>query len=173
MKSKYRFPELACRSCPYYRTVGTILHETRYCFCYPKKRQKRFKRSDPKYKAPKWCPRRKKNPILRVYHPASEMDAYLVQEARLRVDAKAQHVSIVEHRYALAHEETISINAKAFYEKTLSEPSEQLLDVPLEYGDIVEIDDGMTPYYFYYFKYGTFIVAPFFDRQKVRTEPAQ
>ena len=50
----------------------------RYCNGFPKKRKsKRFRKSDPKYKPPKWCPRLTSPPVCRVYGFVDEKSEFL------------------------------------------------------------------------------------------------
>ena len=59
MAKKYSFPEPGCGSCQHLQYAGNSVLGTRYCGGFPKKRApRRFWASDPKIKAPKWCPRR-------------------------------------------------------------------------------------------------------------------
>ena len=105
MPKKYSFPELGCSSCEHLQRVGGVLCETRYCGGFPKKKKpRRFRSSDPKYKAPKWCPRRLPTPVCRIYGFADEQSR--------SIEILSEH------------------------------------DIGL--GEVVEIDDGLKPYYFYY-----------------------
>ena len=40
----------------------------------------------------------------------------------------------------------------------------------LEYGEVIEIDDGLKPYYFYYLNYGKVIPLYSFYRARVRID---
>lgn len=76
VKQNYTFPGPTCPGCQYHQSVGNGLVQTRYCNGFDKKRKsKQFKRSDPKYKPPKWCPRLISPPVCRIYgfvNPESE-----------------------------------------------------------------------------------------------------
>lgn len=39
----------------------------------------------------------------------------------------------------------------------------------LEYGEVIEIDDGLKPYYFYYLNYDRLIPLYSFDRSRVQS----
>ena len=59
MDKKYTFPVPGCGQCQYHQSVGSVFSETRYCAGFKKKKPRRFRRSDPVSKAPKWCPNRR------------------------------------------------------------------------------------------------------------------
>ena len=52
---KYTFPVPGCGQCPHHQKVGNIISETRYCAGFKGLKPKRFRKSDPMPKAPKWC----------------------------------------------------------------------------------------------------------------------
>ena len=69
--------------------------------------------------------------------------------------------------YTLRREMPISMNAKQFYQAAQSEPLEDILsDSDLALGEVIEIDDGLCPYYFYYLNFLRVIPVPFFHPQK-------
>ena len=54
-----KFYDTTCQECPFHQTAGSYtLSTTRYCSGFPGRKPKRFPRSAPKFKPPKWCPRR-------------------------------------------------------------------------------------------------------------------
>ncbi len=65
--------------------------------------------------------------------------------------------------YTLRREMPISMTAKQFFQAAQSEPLEDILsDSDLALGEVIEIDDGLQPYYFYYFGLLRLIPAPIF-----------
>ncbi len=176
-KQKCTFPGQNCPNCPYHETVGV----TRYCSGFPKKRKaKRFRKSDPRYKPPKWCPRRISPPVCRVYgfvnEDAAITDWLFNREAAVAESGNEQgaYRSVSAHRYKFRLELTLGLTAKQFYEAmqfgahtcVTSEIRNQV-----EHGEVIEIDDGLKPYYFYY---ASFRVIPllYFDRSRVQpSEP--
>ena len=66
MLKNIRFFEPSCTECPSYSVQGTFPCETRYCMAKSRK-GKRFKSSDPKFRAPKWCPKRLPSRVCRLY----------------------------------------------------------------------------------------------------------
>lgn len=118
MPKKYSFPELGCSSCEHLQRVGGVLCETRYCGGFPKKKKpRRFRSSNPKYKAPKWCPRRLPTPVCRIYSFADEQSR--------SIEILSEH------------------------------------DIGL--GEVVEIDDGLKPYYFYYLNWSNVVPVSYYN----------
>lgn len=67
------------------------------------------------------------------------------------------------------------MTASQLYDAMQRESVEQIFfdsGVELEYGEVIEIDDGLKPYYFYYLNYGELIPLYSFDRSRVQpSEP--
>lgn len=167
MKKKYSFPALNCWSCAEHRTTGNLVSETRYCMGFPKKKNgKRFKQSDPKYKAPKWCPKRLASPVCRIYSFADECSAALDRLLRSDDSLMAQDYAYPRaDKYTLRLELPLGLTAKEFWERVEQETAEYvLMDADLAYGDVVEIDDGLKPHYFYY-TYGSLIPVGLFHAE--------
>ena len=176
-KQKCTFPGQNCPSCPYHETVGV----TRYCSGFPKKRKaRRFRRSDPRYKPPKWCPRRISPPVCRVYgfkDQESELSAWLLNQDMTSGKGIGQKVSptVLAYHYKLRLELPLAMTAKQFYEAMQFEADTCAADEvrnQVEYGEVIEIDDGLKPYYFYFTSFRV-IPLPYFDRSRVQpTESA-
>ena len=176
-KQKYAFPGPTCPGCQYHQVVGGVVSGTRYCNGFPKKRKpKRFKRSDPKYKPPKWCPRLISPTVCRIYgfvnSEAAITDWLLNREATAAKSGNEQEAyrSVSEYRYKLRCELSLGLTAKQFYAAMLSDVSTCVTSKirnQVEYGEVIEIDDGLKPYYFYF---DTFRVIPLlhFDRSRVQ-----
>lgn len=176
-KQKITFSGPHCPSCPYHQLVGC----TRYCNGFPKKRKpRRFRKSDPKYKPPRWCPRLISPPVCRVYgfvdEEAAITDWMLNREAKAAESGKEQDVycSVSAHRYKLRLELPLSLTAKQFYDAMEYEANNcvstcAVSDIrsQVEYGEVIEIDDGLKPYYFYYTSLRV-IPLPYFDRSRVQ-----
>ena len=99
---KARFPEPNCRyDCPFFKTSGTLLSETRYCMKAGRK-GKRFRSKDPKSRPPAWCPRRITPPVCRIYGFKDEFSAAMDDDERLRFDPqKRERYLPFTHRYRL------------------------------------------------------------------------
>ena len=173
MSKKYAFPEPSCRSfCEYFRTFGGLFDETRYCMKSNNKKGKRFKSSDPVTKPPRWCPRRLSPPICRIYIFKDESSAFFEMERLHKFDTKKNvSWSALEHRYKLRSERPIGMNAKQFFAAVPQETVEMVLDdLTLEYGNIIEIDDGLRPYYFIYLSSHTVVPVTGFDAHLLKKE---
>ena len=171
MPKKYSFPEMQCSSCPDFQRVGVELWGSRYCNGFPKKRKpKRFKSSDPKYKAPKWCPRRISPPVCRIYGFADEQSRAMDIFPRNRFDRKRdQYIYLSPSHYKLRLETTLGINAKTFFERSKhSDLDDFLVETDLSLGEVVEIDDGLRPYYFYYLSWSRFVPVSSFNLSSVQ-----
>jgi len=175
-KQKYTFPKPYCPGCPYHETEGTGLVQTRYCNGFPKKRKaRRFRKSDPKYKPPKWCPRLISPPACRVYGFADEEREFLDWRLNRRDYRAGACIVASASRYRLRCEMTLGLTARQFYDAAQKESMENLffdVGVDLEYGEVIEIDDGLNPYYFYYLNYGKVIPLTLFDRSQVQAAPS-
>ena len=177
-KQKYTFPEPYCPGCQYHQTVGEAVGRTRYCNGFLKRRKsKRFKRSDPKYKPPGWCPRRISPPACRVYGFAdrdSELMHWMFNSKDVLSCERTAHISVSERHYRLRLEVSLGMTAKQFYDAT---QSESLSDIFSRYGaqversEIIEIDDGLKPYYFYCM--GGFAVVPLVSFDRSRVQPSE
>lgn len=172
MKKKYSFPELGCSSCTDYQAAGSLLTQTRYCHGFPRKKTpKRFRSSDPQIKAPRWCPKRLSPPVCRIYGFADACGRWLEMEKWHAFDPKKYSTLIPnENHYKLRWETSLGLTAKQFYEaaqKTILE--EVLCDSNVEYGEVIEIDDGLKPYYFYCYNSMT-VIPVFFNRTRCRQE---
>ena len=170
MPKKPTFPEPGCWRCPHYTVQGRFPCETRYCMGAGRKRGKRFKKSDPQYKAPRWCPRRLTPKICRVYRLRGEHERLLEQVRREELTPKRhERYSAFASRYdpKPRYEAPISLTAKQFYELANREGVDELLEeFTTEYGDVIEIDDGLQPYYFYCFAFMKLLPAAGFEAPK-------
>lgn len=56
--------------------------------------------------------------------------------------------------------------AKQFHDSVQAEPLNDILPDEVNTGEVVEIDDGLKPYFFYVLSYGTVIPLPYFQKPK-------
>ena len=164
MAEKYTFPVPGCSSCQHYDVVGGI---TRYCSGFKRRKPKRFKNSDPRYKAPKWCPRRLSPPVCRIYGFKDECSEYI--ELMNRMDyglGRTKIISPSASHYKPRIELRLSMTAKQFYEATQEEPLNDILPVEVHIGEIIEIDDGLQPYFFYVLNSSAVVLLPYFHLTK-------
>ena len=112
------FSEPGCIGCEAHLDFGL----SRYCAGFKnKKRRKAFRKNDPAYKAPKWCPKRKEPCEYRIYSYADEQAAAM---ARLFEEDSIGDKDIVfpgAFRYRLRAEGRTGLSPKAFYEQANAE----------------------------------------------------
>lgn len=63
--------------------------------------------------------------------------------------------------YKLRVEMPLSKTAKQFYDTVQEEPLSDILPAEVHSGEIIEVDDGLQPYYFYAIDYATVIPLPY------------
>lgn len=146
-----KFYTPSCISCPNIFLVGPFGLETRYCAGFPKGKKKRLPKNGLKRSVASWCPKRISPPACRIYgfkdENAEAMD-FMLNHSK---DAKERSgVYVSEHRYKLRCTHPLGLTAKQFWEELQTMPLSQIFkDITLSLGEIVEIDDGHKPYYFY------------------------
>lgn len=178
-KTKYTFPVPICPGCQYHQVVGGVVSGTRYCNGFPKRRKpKRFRKSDPKYKPPKWCPRLISPPACRIYgfvNKEAEMMAWMFNGEVVAVqkgDKRQAYPSVLASHYRLRLELALGLTAKQFYDAMWEADAGVADEISkqVDYGEVIEIDDGLKPYYFYYSSFRVIPLA-YFDRSRV--QPAE
>ena len=144
---KYTFSEPGCTSCEHRKGTLTV-----YCHGFKKRKNpKRFTSKDPKIKAPKWCPKRLDPSVVSVYRYKDEMGAHFGAENLYFSDKNMQLYDFPSaHHYALAFECRSTLTAKSFYESTKTEGREEIQGFELEYGDVIEVDNGLKAFAFVY-----------------------
>ena len=147
MRKNPTFSTPSCLTCQYRLVMGDSVSETRYCTGFRKKKPRRFRRSDPRIKPPKWCPQRLSPPVCRIYGFADKNSELM--EFMLRNDLGYIHPS--PHHYKLRMEVPLGMTAKEFFAETEKTYLENILppEVQVKSGEIIEIDDGFRPYCFY------------------------
>ena len=168
-KSLIRKPRCAeCPHCNYHsgpvaqKVKGAFLKVgSRYCTGGGK--IKVFKRSDPKVYVPSWCPRQKSPADLRIYCYKDSTTWYL----RYLLDRDGVAHVPSGYEYALRYEGSTELTARDF-EALLQEKSVwDILDFEVRKDEVIEIDDGLIPYYFYVREYGVDVLH-YFDRDWAR-----
>ena len=147
MSKKISFPEPSCRySCPHFKTVGSLLNETHYCMKKGKK-GKRFLKKDSKLKPPVWCPLRLTSPVCRIYGFRDALQ--------------------VSHRYQVRQEISLGLTAEQFYTAAQEQTVDEILNgVPVQNGELIEIDNGLAPYFFYVYNQATVFPAKAFGMER-------
>lgn len=104
-----------------------------------------FKPKDPKEKVPAWCPRRITPCAVRVYHYKNP-DTELLQSL-LRQRGMEPYVSAAD--YAVCYKNHTAISAEEFQNEVSFLNLSDRLGFPLHPREVLEIDDGLHPYFFY------------------------
>ena len=75
-----------------------------------------------------------------------------------------QYIYPSPSRYKLRFETSLGINARTFYERVShGDLDDFLMEADISLGEVVEIDDGLHPYFFYCLSWSRFVPAPTFD----------
>lgn len=164
MKQKIKFPEYSCRfHCPHFQSVGSPLNETYYCMKKGKK-GKRFLKKDLKRKPPVWCPLRLESPVCRIYGFKDVLGESMDRDNRLSTDpAGVSWYFPMAHRYRFRTVVPLGKTAEQFYVAVQEETVETVLGgVQVNNGELIEIDDGLSPVYFYVYNGATVLPAKVF-----------
>lgn len=115
-------------------------------YCLGCKRPRLFRTKGPKKRIPAWCPRRKNPCELRIYGFKSA-DTWMVHEQLCKSFGK--EISPTPHRYEVRYEQTVPFSPHDFWKRCKTEPESELLPVSVTLHEVVEIDDGIRPAFFY------------------------
>ncbi len=142
------------------KTHGVMLHVgDKYCDCG--KKYRKFKKSELKKSIQEWCPRRKNPPELKVYCFKDD-DAEDLHGLLFLMGDRMQD-SPIAHRYALrfkGHSPVCAYDLGKCLEADANIPD---LGTPVDLFEVVEIDDGLKPYFFYKTPHG--LELTLFDRE--------
>ena len=166
MNKPRSFSEPGCIGCEAHLVYGP----SRYCAGFKnKKRRKAFRKSDPAYKAPKWCPKRKEPCEYRIYSYADDRAAVMARMFEVDSIGDRDIVFPSAFRYRLRTEGRTGLSPKAFYEQANAEDASSLLsDENIQAGEVVEIDTGLGQFFFYCVTMRDFRPA-FFDVRRIQT----
>lgn len=160
-----------CAACPYYgvhsesvpRKVKGAFLRVGCRYCSGGKKIRVFKRSDPKVYIPSWCPRRKKPAEIRIYC-YKDVNAWYIN---FLFEQDGMRHSPSGHEYSVRHECSTELTAKEFYELTEQKLIRDILGFNVWSNEIIEIDDGLKPYFFHVHEYGIEVLV-YFDRDRAR-----
>ena len=94
---------------------------------------------------PSWCPQLIRPSIMRVYQ-YKDHDTPLF---KLLLNFRGVADMPMAHDYALRYEGRLDLSAMELNELMLEKPLEQLLGMPAELNEVIEIYDGLTANYFW------------------------
>lgn len=163
MSRKYTFPVPGCRQCQYHQIVGSTFCGTRYCAGFKRRKPKRFRKSDPVLKAPKWCPRRISPPACRVHGFKDRQSEYMDRLWRTEyLSGRVKAISPASFHYVPRAVIPLGMTAKQFFDAAQEGPLDDILPEKVGNGEIIEIDDGLQPHYFYVLDFCTVVPLPYF-----------
>lgn len=101
--------------------------------------------------------------LCRIYGFADERSEYMEKLSIANYCPNEPYIYPIGSHYTLRREMPVSMNARQFFQAAQEEPLEELLsDLDMDFGEVVEIDDGLYPCYFYYFDFLKLIPIPIF-----------
>ena len=121
------------------------------CFCVAGKRARKFKRSDPKTYVPSWCPRLKTPCELRIYGFKNQREWRMHRSMRAYL---GEDTSPSAFRYAVRYEGHTDLAPYEFFECCNEKSDDEILGAAVQHYDVVEIDDGIKPAFFYKTEHG-------------------
>ena len=81
--------------------------------------------------------------------------------------AKVGWYSPMSRRYQLRQEIPLGMTAEQFYTAAQELTVDEILnDVPVQNGELIEIDNGLTPYFFYVYNQATVFPAKVFGLER-------
>lgn len=178
MSEVKKLREPTCYNCPHRVHYGGDVPMKKYgvmmrlgdVFCVFGKKARRFKRSDPKLKVPQWGPRRLPLRKLRIYD-FQDAGARLLHE-RLCWDL-GKDLAPGGYQYAVTHEADTDLTAEEFLERSRYETDAELLGgMTVARYQVVEIDDGLLPAFFYKAEKG-WRYEPYFDASSAQKHSAR
>lgn len=120
-------------------------------FCVAGKRARKFKRSDPKTYVPSWCPRLKAPCELRIYGLKNQREWRM---HRSMCAYLGEDTSPSAFRYAVRYEGHTDLAPYEFFECCNEKSDDEILGAAVQHYDVVEIDDGIKPAFFYKTEHG-------------------
>lgn len=151
IKVKVTQPRCAGRDCCEYvsgsvsKKVKGVFLKSGCRYCIGGKRARQFKSSDPKIYVPSWCPLHKTPATLRIYCYKDSQTAFL----RFLMQNDDVPYTPSGYEYAVRYKGTTERTARELDDWDGNETLAAFLSVPVHTDEVIEIDDGLTPYYFY------------------------
>lgn len=164
----HRFRCGDCPDCFIYREAvpkkvpGAIL-QSGGRYCQGGKKTRVFKRRDPKVYPPSWCPKLKRPAEFRIY-AYKDSDTWF-RHFILQTNGLTDLPNGPE--YAVRVEGNTNLSARNVWEDAKHKSISDILDLSVQNGEVIEIDDGLRPYFFHV-KDGEVKVLTCFQRRKAR-----
>lgn len=138
---------------------GVMMHMNER-FCLGGKKARRFKKSDPQKYVPGWCPKRKSPCELRLYGFKNVLKELLHHDFCRSIGTEMPPDG---SDCALLYEGFTTLLPHDFWERCKTElnPTEGILERAIEKYQVLEIDDGLKPAFFYKTERGFQFVSTF------------
>lgn len=142
-----------CCDCQHYlvytdsipKAIKGVLMKSGCRYCMGGSKPKAFGRGDPKIYPASWCPITKSPAELRIYCFKDEETSWM----RTMLAAQGIHESPSGYQYAVRYTGSTPLSAIEFYKQIKTKSASEVLELPVHQKEIIEIDDGHRPYYFY------------------------
>lgn len=132
-------------------------------YCQGGKKTRVFKRRDPKVYQPSWCPKLKSPSEYRVYaykDPDTWFFHYMKKSQGLRDLPRGSEFAVRASGY-------IDMSTRNFWEEVRFKSASSILGISVYSGEVIEIDDGLRPYFFHV-KNGEVEILTYFQYEKAR-----
>lgn len=170
--AREKIRRFCCRDCPDCFTYGEAVPKKvpgaflkfggRYC--QGGKKMREFKRRDPKVSPPSWCPKLKNPAEYRVY-AYKDANAWFMHQFKR---ASGLSDSPCGYEFAVRVEGYTALSARDFWAEVEVKSASEALGVPVHCNEVVEIDDGLRPYFFHVAEDWDVKVLTFFQSDKAR-----
>lgn len=137
-------------------------------YCTGGKRARRFRPGDPKVYPPSWCPRQKDPVEYRIY-AFKDSDAWFLHYC---LQTRGIDEAPSGFAYALRAEGYVDYDASGFLRETEWRTPSDVLGVPVSREEVIEIDDGLKPYFFHVTQKGVRVLS-FFNTEAARQNQYQ
>lgn len=162
-----QFREHNCAECKHIKRVGVLDSATLYCTAGKKAR--RLPKAGVKRKVADWCPKKISPPRCRIFGFKNEEEENLDFLINRNGDTNIIRdlAFPASHRYKVRCTYPLDMTAKQFW-SALEEQSvfDIFSDAELTQGEVIEIDDGLRPYYFYFSYQCKIYPVQLFDLEK-------
>ena len=128
-----------------------------YRYCMGGKRPRAMKKGDPKVYPPSWCPKRKEPAELRLY-AYKDTNIWYCRELMRR---QGLELTPSGSEYALKHEGHIHMTAVSFQREAKEQSLRSILGFLPMTGEVIEINDGLKPWFFLVKKRGVALLTRF------------
>ena len=169
--AREKIRRFCCRECPDCFTYGAAVPKKvpgaflkfggRYCRGGKKTRE--FKPRDPKVYPPSWCPKLKSPAEYRVY-AYKDTDAWYKHDLLRSIGLSDRPRG---NEFAVRIEGYTTLSARAFWKEVEFKFASEVLGVPVHCDEVIEIDDGLRPYFFHVEDWDVKVLT-YFQRDKAR-----